>query len=84
MASSCLTARGVRPSPQTFSRGKADFLEQQHVQAGLRQVVGGGRSCGTCANDNDIGGAVVAGGGAHGWILSIRTLVKKFTSDSPV
>src|SRR5690349_16257283 len=25
MSTSCLTARGVRPSPQTFSLGKADF-----------------------------------------------------------
>ena len=36
------TARGVRPSPQTFSRGKAGLLQHRDVNARLGKVVGGG------------------------------------------
>ena len=38
------TARGVSPSPQTFSRGKAGLLQHRDVNAGLGKVVGGGGS----------------------------------------
>ena len=44
IATSCLTARGVRPSPQTFSRGNAVFSSSSTSSAGLGQVVGGRRS----------------------------------------
>ncbi len=36
------TARGVSPSPQTFSRGKAGLFQHRDVDACLGQVVGGG------------------------------------------
>ena len=55
IAISCLTARGVRPSPQTFSRGNSDFSQHDDVEAGLGEPVRRGRTARAGADDDDVG-----------------------------
>ena len=65
---SSLTARGVSPSPQTFSRGKYAFSRRSDVEPGGGEVCRGRRPGGPGADDDDVGpaGRSGAGGGAHG------------------
>ena len=85
MSSSWRTARGVRPSPQVFSRGNVFFSTSEDVVAGLGQPVGGrprrparrprrARRGGRCAG-HQCPPVAVAGCGSLGGAARARILV---------
>ena len=78
-AATATTARGVSPSPQTFSRGNDGLLDQGDVDAVAGEVVGGRRAAGPGADDQDVGLDVRVAGLGTG---SPPPLVKTFTKDA--
>ncbi len=54
MSASWRTARGVRPSPQVFSRGNSFFSTTADVPAGVRQPVGARRARRSSTDDDDV------------------------------